>query len=42
VQVCAELSAKRNTVTSRIKSLRKKLGRERLVSRGSLGYQLIE
>lgn len=36
------LRAKRGTVESRIKSLRKKLGKGRLVSRGSLGYQLVE
>ena len=41
-QICEALGAKRNTVGSRIKSLRRKLGRERLVSRGSLGYQLLE
>lgn len=33
---------KRGTVESRIKSLRRKLGRARLVSRGSLGYQLVD
>ncbi|MGZ5431713.1 MAG: response regulator transcription factor [Thermoanaerobaculia bacterium] len=36
------LHAKRGTVESRIKSLRKKLGKGRLVSRGSLGYQLVD
>lgn len=36
------LGAKRGTVESRIKGLRKKLGKGRLVSRGSLGYQLVE
>lgn len=36
------LDAKRGTIESRIKSLRKKLGAGRLVSRGSLGYQLTE
>ncbi len=40
-QICEELHAKRNTVSSRIKSLRRKIGRDRLVSRGTLGYQLI-
>jgi DNA-binding response OmpR family regulator len=35
------LSVKRGTLESRIKSLRKKLGPEKLVSRGSLGYQLV-
>lgn len=34
--------AKRGTIESRIKSLRRKLGKGRLVSRGSLGYQLVE
>ena len=42
LQICEALGAKRNTVAARIKSLRKKVGRERLVSRGSLGYQLLE
>lgn len=41
-RICEELKAKRNTVRSRIKSLRTKVGRERLVSRRSLGYQLLE
>ncbi|HYC89655.1 MAG TPA: hypothetical protein VEO54_10630 [Thermoanaerobaculia bacterium] len=36
------LGARRGTVESRIKSVRKKLGPGRLVSRGSLGYQLVE
>lgn len=36
------LGARRGTIESRIKSLRKKLGAGRLVSRGSLGYQLVE
>jgi len=41
-RMCELLPAKRGTVESRIKSLRKKLGKGRLVSRGSLGYQLVE
>lgn len=36
------LGARRGTVESRIKSVRTKLGPGRLVSRGSLGYQLME
>ena len=36
------LGARRGTIESRIKSLRKKLGPGRLVSRGSVGYQLVE
>ncbi len=36
------LHARRGTVESRIKSLRRKLGIGRLVSRGSLGYHLID
>lgn len=36
------LDARRGTIESRIKSLRKKLGPGKLVSRGSLGYQLVE
>lgn len=35
------LGARRGTVESRIKSVRRKLGPGRLVSRGSLGYQLV-
>lgn len=41
-RMCELLPVKRGTIESRIKSLRRKLGRERLVSRGSLGYQLVE
>lgn len=41
-QICATLGAKRHTVTARLKSLRRKLGRDRLVTRGSLGYQLVD
>lgn len=41
-RMCELLPVKRGTIESRIKSLRRKLGRERLVSRGSLGYQLME
>jgi DNA-binding response OmpR family regulator len=33
---------KRGTIESRIKSLRRKLGKPRLVSRGSLGYQIVD
>ena len=40
-QMAAILNVKRGTLESRIKSLRRKLGAERLVSRGSLGYQLV-
>jgi len=40
VRLSQILNAKRGTIESRIKSLRKKLGPGRLVSRGSLGYQL--
>lgn len=40
-QMAEILNAKRGTLESRIKSLRRKLGPDRLVSRGSLGYQLI-
>ena len=38
----ALLGARRGTVESRIKNVRRKLGPGRLVSRGSLGYQLVE
>jgi DNA-binding response OmpR family regulator len=41
-RMCELLPVKRGTVESRIKSLRRKLGKGRLVSRGSLGYQLVE
>jgi DNA-binding response OmpR family regulator len=34
------LPAKRATIESRIKSLRKKLGSDRLVTRGRFGYEL--
>lgn len=40
LEIAQAIGAKRGTVESRIKSLRKKLGRERLVSRGRFGYQL--
>ena len=40
LEIAYTIGAKRGTVESRIKSLRKKLGPERLVSRGRLGYQL--
>jgi DNA-binding response OmpR family regulator len=36
------LSSRRGTIETRIKSLRAKLGKETLVSRGRLGYQLKE
>ena len=39
-RMCELLPVKRGTIESRIKSLRKKMGKGRLVSRGSLGYQL--
>lgn len=41
LRIAQLLGARRGTVESRIKSLRKKLGAGRLVSRGSLGYQLV-
>jgi len=41
-RMCELLPVKRGTIESRIKSLRRKLGKGRLVSRGSLGYQLVE
>jgi DNA-binding response OmpR family regulator len=41
LRMAALLQARRGTVESRIKSLRRKLGPGRLVSRGSLGYQLV-
>lgn len=40
-RMCELLGAKRGTIESRIKSLRRKVGKGRLVSRGSLGYQLV-
>jgi DNA-binding response OmpR family regulator len=40
VRMSELLNAKRGTIESRIKSLRKKLGPGKLISRGSLGYQL--
>ncbi len=40
-QMAEILRVKRGTLESRIKTLRKKLGPEKLVSRGSLGYQLV-
>lgn len=40
-QLAALLPAPRGTVESRIKSLRKKLGPERLVRRGGFGYQVV-
>lgn len=43
VRRIAELvGARRGTIESRIKSLRRKLGGGRLVSRGGLGYQLVQ
>lgn len=40
LDIAHAIGAKRGTVESRIKSLRKKLGPGRLVSRGRFGYQL--
>ena len=40
LEIAHAIGANRGTVEARIKSLRRKLGRERLVSRGRLGYQL--
>jgi len=40
VEMARLLPAKRATIESRIKSLRKKLGPERLVTRGRFGYEL--
>ena len=40
VEIAKLLPAKRATIESRIKSLRKKLGPGRLVTRGSFGYEL--
>lgn len=40
VEMARVLPAKRATIESRIKSLRKKLGPDRLVTRGRLGYEL--
>lgn len=40
VEMARVLPAKRGTIESRIKSLRKKLGPDRLVTRGRLGYEL--
>lgn len=42
VQMASLLSARRATIESRIKSLRRKLGAARLVSRGGFGYQLVD
>lgn len=39
-EIARAIGANRGSVESRIKSLRKKLGAERLVSRGRFGYQL--
>jgi DNA-binding response OmpR family regulator len=41
LRLCELLDARRSTMESRIKSLRRKLGPGRLISRGSLGYQLV-
>ncbi len=41
-RIASILSAKRGTIESRIKSLRKKLGAHRLASRGRLGYELVQ
>ena len=40
VEMARALPAKRATIESRIKSLRKKLGPDRLVTRGRFGYEL--
>lgn len=40
VEMAKILPAKRGTIESRIKSLRKKLGPDRLVTRGRFGYEL--
>jgi DNA-binding response OmpR family regulator len=40
IEMARILPAKRATIESRIKSLRKKLGRDRLVTRGRFGYEL--
>jgi DNA-binding response OmpR family regulator len=39
-RIAQDLGAKRATIGSRIKSLRKKLGPDRIVSRGKFGYQI--
>ncbi|HYI11395.1 MAG TPA: response regulator transcription factor [Thermoanaerobaculia bacterium] len=41
LQIAQMLHANRGTIESRLKTLRRKLGAERLVSRGRLGYQLL-
>lgn len=41
LEIAHMLRANRGTIESRIKTLRRKLGAERLVSRGRLGYQLV-
>lgn len=40
-EMTVALGAKRGTLESRVKSLRRKLGAERLISRGRFGYQLL-
>lgn len=40
-QLTQLLDARRGTIEARIKSVRKKIGASRLVSRGSLGYELL-
>ncbi len=40
IEIARLLPAKRATIESRIKSLRKKLGSDRLVTRGRFGYEL--
>jgi len=40
IEIARLLPAKRATIESRIKSLRKKLGPGRLVARGAFGYEL--
>lgn len=39
-RLCELLQAKRGTLEARVKSLRRKLGPERMISRGQFGYQL--
>lgn len=41
VEIAERLGARRGTVESRVKRLRSKLGRDRLVSRGWLGYEYV-
>lgn len=41
VEIAERLGARRGTVESRVKRLRSKLGRDRLISRGWLGYEYV-